>query len=247
MDGRFWISHMWVEAEPVARGVKPPKNRDYFHRYKVRFDWLESQGTPWWLKSEHEESTSSNTDTAKSTTYGSDPGRQETELIQSRSAASHGNDALASTSSLRDRLKISALCDPPFIAASRSNSADDSGVNDERSTSDQMKHRSAIVIDPLTGLMTPPITPPQAAKSSLTKEDQPGISARPSNHEADVSGEEVNGALTIDDTHNAEDEDCFDHYETDEEVGIQESMRIPGTKRLKSEKPIASFSLCEPL
>ena len=45
---RYWISTTWVEAEPAARGVKPPANRSYFHRYKLRFDWVESQGEPWW-------------------------------------------------------------------------------------------------------------------------------------------------------------------------------------------------------
>jgi hypothetical protein len=29
--------------------VKAPKDRDYYHRVKIRFDWVESQGTPWWL------------------------------------------------------------------------------------------------------------------------------------------------------------------------------------------------------
>ena len=32
----------------MARGIKPPKGRRYFHRYKIRFDWVASQGTPWW-------------------------------------------------------------------------------------------------------------------------------------------------------------------------------------------------------
>lgn len=32
----------------MAKGFKAPVDRDYFHRYKVRFDWVESQGRPWW-------------------------------------------------------------------------------------------------------------------------------------------------------------------------------------------------------
>lgn len=29
--------------------MDPPEGRDYFHRLKVRFDWVDSQGMPWWL------------------------------------------------------------------------------------------------------------------------------------------------------------------------------------------------------
>jgi hypothetical protein len=39
---------VWTEAEPVAKGIKPPIGRDWFKRVKVRFDWVESQGIPWW-------------------------------------------------------------------------------------------------------------------------------------------------------------------------------------------------------
>jgi len=47
-DGRYWVSQVWTEAEPVAEGVKPPANRDWYKRVKVRFDWVDSQGEPWW-------------------------------------------------------------------------------------------------------------------------------------------------------------------------------------------------------
>ncbi|ODO06332.1 hypothetical protein L198_01564 [Cryptococcus wingfieldii CBS 7118] len=46
--GWYWISYTWVEAEPAYKGTKPPSGRDYFHRIKIRFDWVESQGDPWW-------------------------------------------------------------------------------------------------------------------------------------------------------------------------------------------------------
>ncbi|XAO26948.1 hypothetical protein I312_105789 [Cryptococcus bacillisporus CA1280] len=46
--GWYWISYTWVEAEPVGKGISPPRARDYFHRYKIRFDWIKSQGEPWW-------------------------------------------------------------------------------------------------------------------------------------------------------------------------------------------------------
>ncbi|OXG39367.1 hypothetical protein J010_07025 [Cryptococcus neoformans] len=46
--GWYWISYTWAEAEPVGKGVMPPRDRDYFHRYKIRFDWVNNQGEPWW-------------------------------------------------------------------------------------------------------------------------------------------------------------------------------------------------------
>lgn len=48
INNRYWISAIWVEAEPTARGVRSLPHRSYFHRYKVRFDWVENQGGPWW-------------------------------------------------------------------------------------------------------------------------------------------------------------------------------------------------------
>jgi hypothetical protein len=42
---------VWTEAEPVAQGIKPPIGRSWFKRVKVRFDWVESQGVPWWEQS----------------------------------------------------------------------------------------------------------------------------------------------------------------------------------------------------
>ncbi|WVF67083.1 hypothetical protein IAT40_001828 [Kwoniella sp. CBS 6097] len=46
--GWYWISMAWVEAEPAVAGTLPPPGRNYFHRYKIRFDWVQSQGEPWW-------------------------------------------------------------------------------------------------------------------------------------------------------------------------------------------------------
>jgi hypothetical protein len=42
---------VWTEAEPVAKGIKSPIGRNWFKRVKVRFDWVESQGIPWWEQS----------------------------------------------------------------------------------------------------------------------------------------------------------------------------------------------------
>lgn len=48
LTGRYWISSVWVEAEPTDWSVQPHPSRNYFHRYKVRFEWVEAQGRPWW-------------------------------------------------------------------------------------------------------------------------------------------------------------------------------------------------------
>ena len=37
------MSAAWVEAEPSGKVEK-----GYFQRYKFRFEWVESQGDPWW-------------------------------------------------------------------------------------------------------------------------------------------------------------------------------------------------------
>lgn len=50
IDDRYWVSAAWYEPEACAPGVKEPPGRDYFRRLKVRFDWVRSQGTPWWLE-----------------------------------------------------------------------------------------------------------------------------------------------------------------------------------------------------
>jgi hypothetical protein len=49
---RYWISITWVEPEPVPPGIECPEGRGYFHRYKIRFDWVDTQGQPWWLPSD---------------------------------------------------------------------------------------------------------------------------------------------------------------------------------------------------
>lgn len=49
LTSRYWVSATWYEAEPCAAEVQPPPNREWFRRLKVRFDWIETQGTPWWL------------------------------------------------------------------------------------------------------------------------------------------------------------------------------------------------------
>jgi hypothetical protein len=49
LTSRYWISRTWVEAEYPGIGVQSD-HKGYFLRYKIRFDWVESQGSPWWLQ-----------------------------------------------------------------------------------------------------------------------------------------------------------------------------------------------------
>lgn len=46
-DDRYWVSATWVEAEHPGRDVHPDW-KGYFHRYKIRFDWVDGQSAPWW-------------------------------------------------------------------------------------------------------------------------------------------------------------------------------------------------------
>ncbi|KAL7410824.1 hypothetical protein BDY24DRAFT_168941 [Mrakia frigida] len=50
--GWYWISFVWIEPEEAAAGSKLVDGRSYFHRYKLRFDWIPSQGEPWWVFSD---------------------------------------------------------------------------------------------------------------------------------------------------------------------------------------------------
>jgi hypothetical protein len=45
-DDRYWISATWVEKEIGLKGGK-----DWYRRVKIRFDWVQSQGEPWWDRS----------------------------------------------------------------------------------------------------------------------------------------------------------------------------------------------------
>lgn len=46
--GWYWISAHWVEAEFPAESAELAPGRPYFHRLKLRFDWCDAQGDPWW-------------------------------------------------------------------------------------------------------------------------------------------------------------------------------------------------------
>ncbi|GAA5932325.1 uncharacterized protein JCM15063_001191 [Sporobolomyces koalae] len=44
--GAYFVTHIWAEGEPVVSDPNEPIDR-YFVRFKVRFEWVKSQGTPW--------------------------------------------------------------------------------------------------------------------------------------------------------------------------------------------------------
>ncbi|KAL1410253.1 hypothetical protein Q8F55_004259 [Vanrija albida] len=44
--GWYWVSAAWFEAAPPDPGAAG--SPAFFRRLKVRFDWVESQGAPWW-------------------------------------------------------------------------------------------------------------------------------------------------------------------------------------------------------
>ncbi|GAA6009465.1 hypothetical protein JCM11491_003567 [Sporobolomyces phaffii] len=46
--GAYFVTHLWAEGEPVSDQTRTePAQEEYFVRFKVRFEWVESQGTPW--------------------------------------------------------------------------------------------------------------------------------------------------------------------------------------------------------
>ncbi|ORY29498.1 hypothetical protein BCR39DRAFT_588274 [Naematelia encephala] len=117
--GWYWISATWVEAEPVALGVRPMHGRDWFNRYKIRFDWVQGQGDPWWLDTEVDR-----------VPDGRCLGKSERE----------------------ERVEPSgeALSDHISVAE----------VTTSRIKSGPMKLETILNPDPISGLLTPPITPP---------------------------------------------------------------------------------------
>ena len=187
--GRYWISAMWVEAEAVARVVKPIKGRDYFHRYKVRFDWLECQGIPWWLKPELDTIISSHQDrfdpsTPQSTYH--EPHTSPALLV----SAEQRDDAVGDKSALRSRLTIPALCDGPITPPLISVTIDGSKSIMLTEASPIVKGPPMRAVDPLTGLLSPPITIPQPCKSSVTTENEQPFSDPPKDHDT-VPSEEL--------------------------------------------------------
>jgi hypothetical protein len=47
---RYWVSMTWSEAEPASASIDNPKGKEWFKRLKVRFDWVDDQGDPWWTR-----------------------------------------------------------------------------------------------------------------------------------------------------------------------------------------------------
>lgn len=144
---RYWVSHVWTEAEPVAEGVRPPLDRDWYKRVKVRFDWVDNQGQPWWEQPE-----------------GTPPTRLSPVVEVEPSPASK-------------RITMAQLVSPvdqePEVKIVASQASEDKPD----------KKGALRYTDPQTGLLTPPITPPQTTDkprrasraSSLPSEPLPSL------------------------------------------------------------------------
>ena len=98
--GWYWISAVWVEAETVAPDITPPAGRSYFHRYKIRFDWVQTQGDPWWSGITPNEQTKP--PSALSPPSPTDP----SEILD-------GLSAMERDMPLARRIDICNLCNPP--------------------------------------------------------------------------------------------------------------------------------------
>jgi hypothetical protein len=130
---------VWTEAEPVAQGIKSPIGRAWFKRVKVRFDWVESQGVPWWEQS-------------------AGPAPQQTNSYE---------EAIVSPEA--KRIQVSEL----VVAESDQK---DMGDLDHRPASmffgalPAQNLRPLYPLNPKSGLLTPPITPPTLSSHMLTAE-----------------------------------------------------------------------------
>ncbi|GAA6059433.1 hypothetical protein JCM10212_005372 [Sporobolomyces blumeae] len=45
--GCYWVTDIWAEGEAVTASSTTATASDHFVRFKVRFEWVASQGTPW--------------------------------------------------------------------------------------------------------------------------------------------------------------------------------------------------------
>jgi hypothetical protein len=161
---------VWTEAEPVASGIRPPAGRDWYKRVKVRFDWVESQGIPWWEQS-------------------AGPPLQETaiyeEVVTSPQAKRiqvaeliHSLSNLDTSHERLDReIKEDAPHDshPDFDEVTSDQDEMDAFVKAQMSLlqikpcDSAAKHRrtSRYLCDPESGLLTPPITPPTPETNTI--------------------------------------------------------------------------------
>jgi len=155
---------VWTEAEPVAQGIKRPAGRDWYKRVKVRFDWVESQGTPWWEQSAAPKPR---------------PQSLYDAVVPSPQSTCVPIPDLLKATSVRDTTPAELLLptDPrSLIDADTSLSPLGQGVGiavDPLSMgclAEINSQRSDLLVypsDPKTGLLAPPITPPTQSSYSL--------------------------------------------------------------------------------
>lgn len=131
----------------MAEGVKPPVGRDWYKRVKVRFDWVDSQGQPWWELAGGMPATA----VTVATEIAPSPEAKRiavTELVD-RSQGSAGSEELQRTDTA--------------ISFSSSLDFETTAQRSLRPTSATRKckgkERELGSVDPLSGLLTPPITP----------------------------------------------------------------------------------------
>jgi hypothetical protein len=127
---------VWTESEPVAQGIKPPIGRNWFKRVKVRFDWVESQGTPWWEQS------------AGSAPQQTDP--YEEAVASPEAKRVQVAELVCAEANQKDMVDLYHR--PTFNSI---------GALPGQSSS------SLYPLNPKSGLLTPPITPPTLSSQSM--------------------------------------------------------------------------------
>lgn len=166
---RYWVSHVWTEAEPAAKGVSLPRGRDWYKRVKVRFDWVDSQGQPWWEKD------------AGASTAIVEPIVEFEPTQEAKRIALSGLMDGPSGGQLARPLQRPRLPRQDTVMSMYSTGSDidtgsqastPSGSRGSTPTVRPKPKSKRVVpklpVDPKTGLLTPPITPPYDAHSRAT-------------------------------------------------------------------------------
>ncbi|KAK4686891.1 hypothetical protein P7C73_g3236, partial [Tremellales sp. Uapishka_1] len=144
--GWYWISVTWVEAEFVADG-SGQHPRPWFERVKIRFDWVQSQGVPWWERE----------------------GEDGVESLENE-LGDHGPSAAKPPYLAQEVPKeAEGVIGEAGIGESET-------ANDYFPTPASSKISQAVLLDPLTahGLLSPPITPPESVQEPPKPRRYPG-------------------------------------------------------------------------
>lgn len=143
------MSHVWTEAEPVAEGVKPPSSRDWFKRVKVRFDWVDSQGVPWWEQASGTPPIITNlaTEVAQS------PQARRVAVAELVGPSDGNPGSSPRPTHLQHQDTVSSSCSSYTSETAPKNTLGHSYKGKESA------HSQHQPVDPQSGLLTPPITP----------------------------------------------------------------------------------------